>query len=157
MGMAKVRQQYGVPEPQFPRPPYLFEEFATGPPLRLVTSSKRTALDNRQFRFIIWARAQRVSPRVTAELLGVHPRTVQRFLVRVRTDPGLIVEYGIVERVRLGRERRFVCRFCGFTLKDEESAGDHGFIHIWGEDLLDTPPNERGRYLLLQRGRRGQR
>ena len=122
--------------------------------MKLAASGRRTTLDKRAKRFILWAKSEEASPRVIAELLGLHPSTVKRFLAKARSDPRLIVAWGFVARVRAGRERVFVCQKCGMGMKDEESAGEHGFEHVWGEELLAVPPNERARYLVLRRGSR---
>lgn len=124
--------------------PGLDMEFALGPPRIIVSSIRRPHLDKRQMRYILWARAQGISARRAAEELRVNPKSVARFLRRVRDYPLAFTDCGFMVRVGKGPQRVYRCGMCAETYADKEAAARHGYDHIFGVDLLDVPIEERG-------------
>lgn len=145
---------YRAPEPVSPsQPPIspLHDEFAFGPPRRIVSSATFRRLDNRQRRYILWARVQGISLRVVGEELGAHPTSVERLIKMARENPLVFVECGFMGRRGGGREVEFLCGMCGKRYRDRDAAATHGYGHVFPEELLELPPEQRGRYLAESR------
>ena len=124
-----------------PRPPYLYEEYASGIPVK----TQDGWLNKRQRRYILWARAEGSSARTIALDLHCGEASVKRLISKALYDSAVFVYCGFVMTIRLGnhkRDRVTFCRMCGDIYRDIASAADHAFLHLWGEEILDDP--ERG-------------
>lgn len=123
-----------------PRPPYLFEEFALGPPVLLQRVQR--GLTDRERRYILWGRIEEYSFRQIAADLNRPLWDLSRLVKKAERDSGVFLDCRFVERVELGRNKqahRWFCRFCGDVGAMSGLMAVHAWSHLF-KDMNNFDP-----------------
>lgn len=130
------RRRRTAPQPVYavPHPPFLIDEFRSGPP----PVREGLRLTGLHYRYILFRRAQGDSVTALAQVLECQKSAVDYHLRRAFEDPGLFRRLDFVmpwwPPDRLSPV--YFCRYCAWTEPKLVDACHHAFSHIWDEDKL---------------------
>ena len=138
-----VRRLPGL-NPTTPQPPFLYEEFADGPPHappQIGQGSERGIIADVQKLYLLYKVGQGFAHGRVAAELEISESSSKRIVKKSEEDPEVFYLWGFITRWRVDSTVKYFCRYCAWIEKGKVEICVHAYSHLWDPDNLKIAPN----------------